>query len=82
MKRQPTLIDGVHEQVNEKKERAPDVLNCSVGGSGLLGGVFLGPKQLQDQDWKNASVLAVETDGTVRFHDYLKTKQFITLDEI
>jgi len=69
-----TLIDECASQMPE-----PDLVIAAVGGGGLLVGILQGMERHQ---WKQASVLAAETEGAASYHAALKAGGLVTLDKI
>lgn len=70
-----TIIEELHDQLPSE----PAAIMCSVGGGGLLAGIFRG---LDETDWVDTGVVAVETDGAESFGQCIKQKKWIKLDKI
>ncbi|WPH03744.1 Hypothetical protein R9X50_00662700 [Acrodontium crateriforme] len=59
-----TVVPEIAEQMEELGEDAPDVIVCSVGGGGLMNGIFDGIEaQGTNANWDHCQVLATETKG-------------------
>ena len=69
-----TIVDEIVEDIGK-----PDAIVLSVGGGGLLCGVFEG---LQRHDLTAIPIVAVETEGTASLAASLKAKKLVTLEEI
>jgi L-serine/L-threonine ammonia-lyase len=74
----PLLWEGHASLVDEVAQVGlrPDLLVCSVGGGGLLQGMFTG---LDRNGWHETAVLAVETEGAASFGAALDAGHAITL---
>ncbi|PCH67207.1 MAG: serine dehydratase [Bacteroidetes bacterium] len=57
----------------------PDAIVLSVGGGGLMCGVLQG---LNNNNWEDVPVIAVETEGTASLSSSIKEKKLVTLNEI
>jgi L-serine/L-threonine ammonia-lyase len=69
-----SLIDECAQQM-----RQPDKIIVSVGGGGLLCGIFEGMKR---NGWMDTEVITTETMGAASFYKSYHAKKRITLDEI
>jgi L-serine/L-threonine ammonia-lyase len=58
---------------------APDVLICSVGGGGLINGIF---QAMDTLNMHTLTVLALETAGAESLHAALKAQHVVTLEKI
>ena len=74
----PLLWEGHASLVDEVAHAGlrPDLLVCSVGGGGLLQGMFTG---LDRNAWQATAVLAVETEGAASFGAALQAGHPVTL---
>ena len=74
----PLLWEGHASLIDEVAHAGlrPDLLVCSVGGGGLLQGMFTG---LDRQGWQDTAVLAVETEGAASFGAALQAGHPVTL---
>ena len=74
----PLLWEGHASLIDEGAHAGlrPDLLVCSVGGGGLLQGMFTG---LDRQGWQDTAVLAVETEGAASFCAALQAGHPVTL---
>ena len=74
----PLLWEGHASLVDEVAHAGlrPDLLVCSVGGGGLLQGMFTG---LDRNAWHATAVLAVETEGAASFGAALQAGHPVTL---
>lgn len=69
-----TMIDEIKEEILK-----PDGIVVSVGGAGLLGGVFEG---LQRNNWGHCKVYTTETTGAASFANSLQANKLVTLEKI
>ena len=74
----PLLWEGHASLIDEVAQAGlrPDLLVCSVGGGGLLQGMFTG---LDRNGWQDTAVLAVETEGAASFGAALQAGHPVTL---
>jgi L-serine/L-threonine ammonia-lyase len=70
-----TIIQELEGQLNTE----PSAIMCSVGGGGLVVGIFRG---LEDSSWKNTSVFAVETEGAESFGQCFKQQSWVKINSI
>eukprot|EP00056_Hartaetosiga_gracilis_P003155 m.60075 g.60075 ORF g.60075 m.60075 type:complete len:368 (-) comp11350_c0_seq1:750-1853(-) len=71
-----SLVEEIKQDVKGKK---PGLICVSVGGGGLLLGVFEG---LDRAGWSDVPVLAVETIGADSLHQSMVKGSLVTLDDI
>lgn len=69
-----TIIDECARQIDQ-----PDKIIVSVGGGGLLCGVFEGMKK---NGWTGSQVLTTETIGAASFYESWKANKVVSLKEI
>ncbi|WP_074407617.1 MULTISPECIES: pyridoxal-phosphate dependent enzyme [Aquimarina] len=69
-----TIIDECAKQIQQ-----PDKIVVSVGGGGLLCGIFEGMKK---NGWENTQVITTETIGAASFYKSWQAKKIIELEEI
>lgn len=70
-----SMMREIIEQLGDK----PDVIACSVGGGGLLNGIM---KVLDEKEWSDVEILAMETEGADSLSQALQAGQLITLPRI
>lgn len=68
-----TIIQELKTQLHDNP---PAAIICPVGGGGLLNGVIMG---LQEIDWKQVPVIAVETHGSNAFQASVVAGKLVTL---
>ncbi|KAF9653133.1 tryptophan synthase beta subunit-like PLP-dependent enzyme, partial [Thelephora ganbajun] len=64
----PTLWEGhgsMVAEISQQLGRKPDMIICSVGGGGLLGGVMIGCKAV---GWEDVPIVTIETSGANCFY--------------
>lgn len=78
-----TLIDEANVQMANicGQGAKPDIVICSVGGGGLLNGIVEGVERLGDE-WKDTTILAVETKGAHSLAQSLEEDEHVTLPGI
>lgn len=69
----------VYELKAQLQDNPPAAIICPVGGGGLLNGVITG---LQEVDWKEVPVIAVETHGSNAFQASVVAGKLVTLQKI
>lgn len=69
-----TIIDECATQMNQ-----PDKIIVSVGGGGLLCGIFEGMKR---NGWESTQVITTETIGAASFYESFRAKKMVELKEI
>jgi L-serine/L-threonine ammonia-lyase len=69
-----TIIDECKRQMEQ-----PDKIIVSVGGGGLLCGIFEGMKR---NEWEKTQVITTETIGAASFYESYKAKKIVELKEI
>ncbi|KAI7866438.1 tryptophan synthase beta subunit-like PLP-dependent enzyme [Spinellus fusiger] len=69
----------VHELKAQLQNTPPAAIICPVGGGGLLNGVIMG---LQQIDWKQVPVIAVETHGSNSFQSAVVAGKMVTLPRL
>jgi len=78
----PEIWEGhktIVEELIQQLPSEPSAILCSVGGGGLITGIFKG---LEESVWPSTSVLAVETDGAESFGQCIKQGQWAKLNTI
>ncbi len=77
----PLLWQGHSSIVDECAETMgqPDKIVVSVGGGGLLCGIFEGLKR---HGWETTKVIAVETEGAAAFSKSFEAKRIVQLDKV
>ena len=77
----PLLWEGHASMIDEcaKEMPQPDKIIVSVGGGGLLCGVFEGMKR---NGWSTTQVITTETKGAASFYESWHAKKLVTLDHI
>ena len=78
----PEIWEGhktIVEELIQQLPSEPSAIMCSVGGGGLITGIFQG---LEESVWNNTSMIAVETDGAASFTQCLRTGTWAKLDSI
>ncbi|KAF7724019.1 hypothetical protein EC973_001426 [Apophysomyces ossiformis] len=66
----------IHELKAQLQDGPPAAIICPVGGGGLLNGVIVG---LQEVDWKQVPVIAVETHGSNAFQAAVVAGKMVSL---
>ncbi|CEI92696.1 hypothetical protein RMCBS344292_06949 [Rhizopus microsporus] len=69
----------IYELKAQLQDNIPAAIICPVGGGGLLNGVITG---LQEVDWKEVPVIAVETHGSNSFQASVVAGKLVTLPKI
>ncbi|KAJ8515516.1 hypothetical protein ONZ45_g7063 [Pleurotus djamor] len=62
------MIEEMHRRIDEK----PDVIFCSVGGGGLLGGIIKG---CQSVGWDDVPIITMETIGSNCFYHTIQLQR-------
>jgi len=77
----PLLWQGHATMIDEcaKQMIQPDKVIVSVGGGGLLCGIFLGMKR---NNWKSTEIITTETIGAASFYASWKAKKVVELKKI
>lgn len=77
----PLLWEGHASIIDEcaRKMAAPDKIIVSVGGGGLLCGIFEGMKR---NAWTSTEVITTETKGAASFYESWHAKKLVTLENI
>ena len=74
-----------HNRKENEQKVIPSAIICSVGGGGLLCGIYKGLENegiLGKNKKSNIKVIAVETEGAASFYEALKSKKVIKLPGI
>ncbi|KAI7860351.1 tryptophan synthase beta subunit-like PLP-dependent enzyme [Circinella umbellata] len=66
----------IHEIKTQLHDTPPAAIICPVGGGGLLNGVIMG---LQEVEWKEVPVIAVETHGSNSFQSSVVAGKVVSL---
>lgn len=69
----------IYELKAQLQDNPPAAIICPVGGGGLLNGVIIG---LQEVDWKEVPVIAVETHGSNAFQASVVAGKLVNLQKI
>ncbi len=77
----PRIWEGHATLMHEVAEAGlrPDAVVTSVGGGGLLCGIIRGLQQLE---WNDVPVVAVETEGAASFAEAVRAGRLVTLERI
>ena len=77
----PTIWGGVSEIVGELKTQIskPEAIVVAVGGGGLMCGICEG---VQNHNWQDVPIIAVETEGASSLHQAYTAKKLITILKI
>nr|5C3U_A Chain A, L-serine ammonia-lyase [Rhizomucor miehei CAU432] len=70
-----TIVQELKTQLNDNP---PAAIICPVGGGGLLNGVIMG---LQEADWKDVPVIAVETHGSNAFQASVVAGELVIMEK-
>lgn len=68
----------MQELKTQLHDNPPAAIICPVGGGGLLNGIIMG---LQNADWKDVPVIAVETHGSNAFQASVVAGKRVTVEK-